>query len=265
MTTRPRPGGAGGELAGVRPAAPVALVTGAAAPDGIGAACARVLAAAGSPVGLLDRRSCADVAAEITAAGGSAVALEADLTSEAEIDDALDQLERTLGPCSILVNNAADLTRGTLAETSSAALRRVLAVNVEAAFLLCRRLAAGMARQGWGRIVNIASDTFDRPPGAGLLAYITSKGAIVGLTRALAVELGPAGITVNAIAPGLTRTGAASAGQSEEHFAAVREQQAIKRTLQPEDYAGLLAFLVSSQAAVITGQTISADAGLVLR
>ena len=247
------------------PAAPVALVTGAAAADGIGAACAHALAAAGCPVGLLDRHSCADVAAEIEATGGRAVALQADLTSEAQIDDALDRLEQILGPCSILVNNAADLTRGTLAETSAAAMRRVLAVNVEAAFLLCRRLATGMARQGWGRIVNIASDTFDRPPGPGLLAYITSKGAIIGLTRALAIELGPAGITVNAIAPGLTRTGAASAGQPDELFAAVREQQAIKRTLQPEDYAGLLAFLVSAQASVITGQTISADAGLVLR
>ena len=141
----------------------------------------------------------------------------------------------------------------------------MLAVNVEAAFLLCRRLASGMAQRGWGRIVNIASDTFDRPPGPGLVAYITSKGAIIGLTRALAIELGPAGITVNAISPGLTATGAASGDQPPELFAAVREAQAVKRTLEPDDYGGLLAFLVSPQAAVITGQTISADAGLVLR
>lgn len=159
----------------------------------------------------------------------------------------------------------AGLGRGTLAQTSSAALRRVLAVNVEAAFLLCRRLANGMVHAGWGRIVNIASDTFNRPPGPRLVAYITSMGAIIGLTRALAVELGPAGITVNAIAPGLTRTGTAAADQSEELFAAVRNGQAVKRTLRPDDYGGLLAFLVSEQAAVITGQTISVDAGLVLR
>lgn len=82
---------------------------------------------------------------------------------------------------------------------------------------------------------------------------------------ALAIELGPVGITVNAISPGLTATGVASADQPPELFAAVRQAQAVKRTLQPDDYGGLLAFLVSPQAAVITGQTISADAGLVLR
>jgi NAD(P)-dependent dehydrogenase (short-subunit alcohol dehydrogenase family) len=248
-----------------RPGTPVALVTGAAAPDGIGAACARALAAAGCAVALLDRAPCDAVAREIVAGGGRALALRADLAIEAEITGAIDELERELGGCSILVNNAADLTRGTLADTSSSDLRRVLAVNVEAAFLLCRRLAAGMAQRGWGRIVNVASDTFDRPPGPGLVAYITSKGAIIGLTRALAIELGPAGITVNAISPGLTATATASGNQPPELFAAVRDAQAVKRTLKPDDYGGLLAFLVSPHAAVITGQTISADAGLVLR
>jgi NAD(P)-dependent dehydrogenase (short-subunit alcohol dehydrogenase family) len=236
-----------------------ALVTGAAAPDGIGAACARALAGAGFAVALLDREPSDEVADEIRG-----LALTADLRSEAEAMAAVQECEARLGPCAVLVNNAADLTRGTLAETTPAQLRGVLAVNVEAAFALCRRVAPGMAEQGWGRIVNVASDTFDRPPGPGLVAYITSKGALIGLTRALAVELGPAGITVNAIAPGLTRTGAACAGQPEELFAAVREGQAIKRTLEPADYAGVLAFLVSEGAQVITGQTISADAGLVM-
>jgi NAD(P)-dependent dehydrogenase (short-subunit alcohol dehydrogenase family) len=249
----------------VRSADPVALVTGAAAADGIGAACARALAAEGCRVGLLDVADCAAVAAEIRAAGGRAIALEADLRDDDAIDGALNVLTAEFGACSILVNNAADLTRGTLAETTRERLRRVLAVNVEAAVSLCRRVAPGMAERGWGRIVNIASDTFDRPPGPGLLSYITSKGAVIGLTRALAVELGPSGITVNAISPGLTRTGTAAADQPQELFDAVRAGQAIRRTLQAADYAGVLAFLVSDQAGVITGQTISADAGLVFR
>jgi NAD(P)-dependent dehydrogenase (short-subunit alcohol dehydrogenase family) len=248
-----------------RSADAVALVTGAAARDGIGAACARVLAAEGCAVGLLDVADCAGVAEEIRAAGGRATALEADLRDDDAIDASLNLLTAEFGACSILVNNAADLTGGTLAETTRERLRRVLAVNVEAAVSLCRRVAPGMAERGWGRIVNIASDTFDRPPGPGLLSYITSKGAVIGLTRALAVELGPSGITVNAISPGLTRTRTAAAGQPQELFDAVRAGQAIKRTLQAGDYAGLLAFLVSDQGGVITGQTISADAGLVFR
>jgi NAD(P)-dependent dehydrogenase (short-subunit alcohol dehydrogenase family) len=247
-----------------RSADPVALVTGAAAPDGIGAACARALAAEGCAVGLLDVASCATVHDEL-AAGSRVLELRADLRDSDAIERAVDRLERELGPCSILVNNAADLTRGTLQETTPETLRRVLAVNVEAVVALCRRVVPGMAERGWGRIVNIASDTFDRPPSPGLLPYITSKGAVIGLTRALAVELGPSGITVNAISPGLTRTGAASSDQPQELFDAVRAGQAIKRTLVPADYAGVLAFLASDQAGVITGQTISADAGLVFR
>jgi NAD(P)-dependent dehydrogenase (short-subunit alcohol dehydrogenase family) len=248
-----------------RSADAVALVTGAAAPDGIGAACARALAAEGCAIGLLDVASCAPVTEELAATGARVLELQADLRDPAAIDGAVDRLEQELGECSILVNNAADLSRGTLAQTTPEMLRRVLAVNVEAVVALCRRVVAGMERRGWGRIVNVASDTFDRPPGPGLLAYITSKGALIGLTRALAVELGSVGVTVNAIAPGLTRTGAAAADQSQELFDAVRAGQAIKRTLVPADYAGLLAFLVSDQAGVITGQTISADAGLVFR
>lgn len=246
-----------------RPRPPVALVTGAAAPDGIGAACARALAAAGCDVALLDRRPCDAVARELAQTGGRVVGVEADLADESALAVAVDEVHAQLGDPTILVNNAADLTRGALAELDGSTMRRVLAVNVIAPLLLCQRLAPAMQQAGWGRIINIASDTFDRPPAPGLTPYITSKGAVIGLTRALAVELGPAGVTVNAIAPGLTQTGNASADQPAALFDSVRQAQAIKHTLHPGDYAGLVAFLASDHAAIITGQTIRADAGLV--
>ena len=246
-----------------RPDPPIALVTGAADPDGIGAACARALADADCDVALLDRRSCAAVASELAAAGHRVVALSADLADEREIDAAADRLEVELGSPAILVNNAADLTRGRLAELDGATMGRVLAVNVVAPLLLCRRFAPAMAAAGWGRIINLASDTVDRPPAPGLAPYITSKAALIGMTRALAVELGADGVTVNAIAPGLTRTASAGADQPAALFDAVRDAQALDRTLVPADYAGLVRFLASDESAIITGQTIRADAGLV--
>jgi NAD(P)-dependent dehydrogenase (short-subunit alcohol dehydrogenase family) len=246
-----------------RPATPVALVTGAAAPDGIGAACARALVAAGCDVALLDRRPCDAVARGLGGGGRRILAIVADLGREEQLDAAVEKVRSELGDPTVLVNNAADLTRAPLAEIDGPMLHRVLAVNVIAPLLLCRALAPAMQRGGWGRIINVASDTFDRPPAPGLTAYITSKGASIGLTRALAVELGPAGVTVNAIAPGLTRTGNASADQPAALFESVRQAQAITRTLVPDDYGGLVAFLASDQAAMVTGQTIRADGGLV--
>src|SRR5579875_2146181 len=197
-----------------------ALVTGAADPMGIGAACARALAQQGCRIGLLDHRGCEEVVAELTARGARAAHTTVELADPTAIAPAVDRLEHELGrrPTTILVNCAADLTGGRLEELAAATLYRVLAVNVVAAALLAQRVAPGMARAGFGRIVSIASDTFDRPPAPGMAAYVASKGGLIGLTRALAHELGPQGITVNAIAPGLTLTPGAAAGQPNELF-----------------------------------------------
>ncbi len=244
----------------------IALVTGAADPSGIGAACARALAARGCAVGLLDRRPCDQVVGELTATGARTASTAVDLADATTIDPAVDRLSTSSAAdaTAILVNCAADLTQGRLDELDAAMLTRVLQVNVVAAAMLARRVAPGMASTGFGRIVNIASDTFDRPPGPAMTAYITSKGGLIGLTRSLAVELGPSGITVNAISPGLTGTAGARAGQSDELFDRVRETQAIKRTLEPADYAGILGLLVSEQGQAITGQTIRVDNGVVM-
>jgi NAD(P)-dependent dehydrogenase (short-subunit alcohol dehydrogenase family) len=244
----------------------LALVTGAADPSGIGAACARALAERGCAVGLLDRRPCEGVVAELTATGAEAASTTVDLADPDTIDPAVDQLEHELGggATAILVNCAADLTQSRLDDLDAATITRVLTVNVVAAAMLARRVAPGMARRHFGRIVSIASNTFDRPPGPAMTAYVASKGGLIGLTRSLAVELGPSGITVNAISPGLTHTSGARAGQPDEHFERVREQQALRRTLHPTDYAGILGLLVSEQGQAITGQTIRVDAGVVM-
>jgi NAD(P)-dependent dehydrogenase (short-subunit alcohol dehydrogenase family) len=213
-----------------------ALVTGAA--GGIGAAIAARLAADGLDVTGVDR-------------------------AEADLADA-DAVLGLARDADVLVNCAADLSGGRLDDLELDVWRRVMAVNVEAPLLLARALAPGMRERGWGRIVNIASDTFHRPPAPGMAAYVASKGALIGLTRALAVELGAAGITVNAVAPGLTATAPALRDVPEAHFARVREAQALPRALAPDDVAGVVAFLVSDDAAAVTGQTLVPDGGLVL-
>jgi NAD(P)-dependent dehydrogenase (short-subunit alcohol dehydrogenase family) len=142
--------------------------------------------------------------------------------------------------------------------------RRVQAVNVESALLLTRAFVPGMREQRFGRVIFIASNTFWRPPGDHMLAYIASKGALIGMARTLAVGLGPHGIAVTAVAPGLTHTPATVNVPSAE-FADAEAHQALPRPLTPEDTAATVAMLVREEAAALTGQTLTVDAGLVLR
>ena len=178
----------------------VALVTGGA--RGIGRACAERLAADGHRVLIADRAGAEQAASELDGAHGYA----ADL---AEADQTVALAERVLeqhGRCDVLVNNAAQLGMFTLEQLDLETFRRFERVNIEAPLLLCSRLLPAMAANGGGRVINIVSNTVWAPPGPGMTAYITSKGALLGMTRALAVEWGARNITVNAVAPGLTRT-----------------------------------------------------------
>jgi NAD(P)-dependent dehydrogenase (short-subunit alcohol dehydrogenase family) len=235
----------------------VALVTGAA--RGIGRACAERLAADGYAVLIADRAGAAQAAAEID----GAVALEVDLADATSTLALAERLLAEHGRCDVLVNNAAQLGRHTLEELDLDIWRRFEAVNIEAPFLLCSKLLPAMAANGGGRVVNIVSNTVFAPPGPGLTAYITSKGALLGMTRALAVEYGCRGVTVNAVAPGLTPTPGSTADVPQEAFDAVRSEQAIDRALAPADIAGAVAYLVSDGAAAVTGQTIRVDGGRV--
>lgn len=224
-----------------------AVVTGGA--GAIGGAIVEALATAGHDVAILDR----DAAPAVDLASRDAVTAAA-----AAI------LERP-GQCDVLVHAAAAFDRATLAELDLDTWRHVQAVTVESALWLAQAFVPGMAQRGFGRIVFIVSDTVWDPPAADLLPYVAAKSALIGAARSLARSLGHDGVTVNCVAPGLTRTPAATAGMPAEAFAAVRARQAIDRDLVPADVAAAVAFLASDAAGAFTGQTLNADGGLVLR
>lgn len=240
----------------------VALVTGAA--GGLGQVFARQLAAEGYRLVLTDRQPTLDalerLAAELAALAVPARALASDLADPASVQALVAEVLQQEGRVDVLVNNAAFMPHAALASTPLAVWREVMAVNVDAPFLLAQAFATGMAERGWGRIVNLASSTVWGPP-PGMGAYVSSKMGVIGLTRALAAELGGQGVTVNAISPGLTRHPGSAANLPEQAFEAVRQRQFIPRTEAPADLVGVLAFLVSDAAAFITGQVMNVDGG----
>jgi NAD(P)-dependent dehydrogenase (short-subunit alcohol dehydrogenase family) len=168
------------------------------------------------------------------------------------------------GGCDVLVHAAAMVAFDPFEQFELEVWRRVQAVNVESALLLTQAFAPGMRDRGFGRVILIVSNTFWRPPGAHMLAYIASKGALIGMARTLAVGLGGDGIAVIAVAPGLTRTPATVVVPAAE-FADTEAQQALPRPLTPDDTAAVVAMLARDDAAALTGQTLTVDGGLVLR
>jgi 3-oxoacyl-[acyl-carrier protein] reductase len=172
-------------------------------------------------------------------------------------------LER-YGRCDVLVHSAAMVAFGPFEEFGLELWRQVQTVNVESALLLTQAFAPGMRERSFGRVIFIVSNTFWRPPGAHMLAYVASKGALIGMARTLAVGLGSDGIAVTAVAPGLTRTPATDVVPSDE-FADVAAHQALSRPLDPDDTAAVVAMLAGDDAAALTGQTLTVDGGLVLR
>lgn len=248
----------------MEPTKKVAIVTGAA--HGIGRACALRLVASGMDVVAVDLSDSAETIAAASGPG-TCTAVQCDVADPDQVASLKAEVEQRHGRCDVLLNNVGIYPASPFNELSYEVFRHVMAVNVDSMFLLATAFGGGMREAGWGRIVNIGSSiTFSHS--RDLLPYITSKGAVHALTRALANELSPDGVTVNAIAPSIVATegrrGVFIDGRtSEEEHDFVVSLQSIKRKSVPEDIANAFAFLVSDEADFITGHILHVSGGIV--
>jgi 3-oxoacyl-[acyl-carrier protein] reductase len=239
----------------------VALVTGAA--QGIGAAVALRLATDGFAVAVLDLSadSCESVVGKITAAGGTAIAVGANVSDEQSVEAAVTRVAETLGPPVAVVNNAG-ITRDNLVfKMSVDEWDSVLNVHLRGSFLVSRATQKFMTDAGWGRIVNVSSTS--ALGNRGQANYSAAKAGIQGFTKTLAIELGRFGVTVNAVAPGFIETDM-TAAMTPDARTSLAGQIPLERLGRPADIAAAVAFLASEHATYITGQVLVVDGGLVM-
>jgi 3-oxoacyl-[acyl-carrier protein] reductase len=243
----------------------VAVVTGAA--RGIGAATARRLAADGMAVGVvdLDQVAAGETAAAIVAAGGQAVGVGADVSDAAAVEAAVAEVTRALGAPTVLVNNAGVLRDNLLFRMSQDDWDTVMAVHLRGAFLFSRAVQAGMVERRYGRIVNLSSTS--ALGNRGQANYAAAKAGMQGFTKTLAIELGPFGVTANAVAPGfiVTDMTAATARRVGVDFEAMQEEAArtipVRRVGRPEDVAAVVSFLAGPDSSFVSGQVIYVAGG----
>jgi NAD(P)-dependent dehydrogenase (short-subunit alcohol dehydrogenase family) len=237
----------------------VAVVTGAA--KGLGQTFAIALARARYRVAGLDIGDLDETGELVEAAGSELLPVRCDVTDQESVDAAVEGVVREFGALHVVVNNAGIYPPIPFADTTLDDWQRIMRVNLDGPFLVTRAAVPHLRTAGWGRIVNIVSAVvFLGPPE--LVAYTTSKAGLVGFTRALATELGPDNITVNAIAPGLTHTAtAARTTGADGGFERVRDLQCVPRIEEPEDLVSTLLYVCDKGSGFLTGQTINVDGG----
>ncbi|MCB0992753.1 MAG: SDR family oxidoreductase [Acidimicrobiales bacterium] len=240
------------------------VVTGAS--RGIGAACAEAFAAEGARVAVNYRADLAGarvVKAQIDNAGGVAEIFQADMGDSADVDRLVDEVTERLGPISVLVNNAAMMERTSFLDVSLDDFEAVWRANVRGPYQLSQRVAAAMVERGEGGAIVLVSSILARLAVPSRTAYISSKGAIEGLTRAMAVDLAPHGIRVNAVAPGLIATEALLAGMPDTNLQAeIQRYIPGGRFGRPDELAAAIVFAASPEASYMNGSVMAVDAGL---
>lgn len=270
----------------------VALVTGCGKRNGIGAAIARALRAAGCAVVVQDvaaagvkdvnePSSAADpdwkgvesLVYELKAAGGAAAFVTGDISSERDVARMVKTAADTFGSVDILVNNAGapfSMGHGDIEKIDAEGWDRVMSINLRGTFLMCRAAATHMRRGKWGRIVNIAS-VAGRTGSKSNATYAASKAGVIALTQSVAMDLGPDGVTANAILPGFILTTRSLSGMSKKLGKLEIDQDTIAKSTPnvpmsragtPDDVAGAVAFLASDAASYISGQSIIVDGGM---
>ena len=242
-----------------------AIVTGGA--GGIGPATAAAFAAEGAAVAVLDldEAGARAVAEAITSSGGTAIALGVDVSDEQAVAAAVEAVVAEFGGLDVVFNNAGIARRTTAVETALADWELSFAVNVRSIFLMCKHAIPYLEAAGGGSIVNTGSG-WGLKGGARALPYCASKGAVVNMTRALAIDHGPANIRVNSINPGDTDTGmlrseAAQIGWTEDAFLADAADRPLRRMARPEEIAAAVVFLASDEASFVTGSALVVDGG----
>jgi NAD(P)-dependent dehydrogenase (short-subunit alcohol dehydrogenase family) len=245
----------------------VAVITGAA--GGIGQAFAKRLAEDGVHVAIVDVGDGGSTVKMVEAAGRQAIAVKCDVASEQSVAAMAKEVDKKFPHIDIVINCAGIFPQKNFEDMTFADWRQGLAINLDGTFLVTAAFVPGMRARRWGRVVNMASSTIGSVV-TGFTHYVASKAGIVGFTRGLATDLAPHGITVNAIAPGLTRSPGTvvraprpAFKTMDEEFEAVAQMQAIKRVEVPEDLVGAVSFLTSDDAAFMTGQTLHVDGGRV--